>query len=417
MIENIPTRKKPLFINMDETSVAFAYPGQKGNVAQQQHTGRPQPASYTEKATLSIRRGNVTYCAFSASDMAVQSLLPQIVIGNKKKFTRKLLRTAWAEQPDFVQTWAAETGWINQTMMKRIISVLHNCLKDLTDEYQIIFVVDAARCHIHKDIVNHACRHNMWMLYVPAKMTWLLQPLDAYVFAGFKSHLKQQYADPEYLTGADNEPSITWLRRLWHSIEHKAQCFDWKSAFSKVGLMYQQQQISEHVASFTKSPSHQSFGCCMPSPSDLQYMLGGKLSVPHFQLTRPVLLRRTGSLAHLWPVAVPRHYDLRARKNRSGTAAATRSSDQAQTLEPSGPPSSPWPRAIRLGKSSQKMKSKNMVKDKIKAEPETQINEDNKINSLTKINAPRATRMWPSQSNRRKELAETKKEAMEQMIH
>ena len=118
MIENIPTRKKPLFINMDETSVAFAYPGQKGNVAQQQHTGRPQLASYTEKATLSIRRGNVTYCAFIASDMAVQSLLPQIVIGNKKKFTRELLRSAWADQPDFVQTWNAETGWINQTMMK-----------------------------------------------------------------------------------------------------------------------------------------------------------------------------------------------------------------------------------------------------------------------------------------------------------
>ena len=137
---------------MDETSVAFAYPGQKGNVAQQQHTGRPQPASYTEKAILSIRRGNVTYCAFIASDMAVQSLLPQIVIGNKKKFTRKLLRTAWAEQPDFVQTWTAETGWINQTMMKQINSVLHNCLKGLTDEYQIIFIVDAARCHIHKDI-------------------------------------------------------------------------------------------------------------------------------------------------------------------------------------------------------------------------------------------------------------------------
>jgi len=184
-----------------------------------------------------------------------------------------------------------------------------------------------------------------------------------------------------------------------------------------VGLLYQQQQISEHVASFTKSPSHQSFGCCMPSPSDLQYMLGGKLSVPHFQLTRPVLLRRTGSLAHLWPVAVPRHYHLRARNNRSGTAAATRSSGQAQTLEPLGPPSSPWPRAIRLGKSSQKMKSKNMVKDKIKTEPATQIREDNTINSLTKINAPRATRMWPSHGNRRKELAKTKKEAMEQMIH
>jgi hypothetical protein len=56
-----------------------------------------------------------------------------------------------------------------------------------------------------------------------------------------------------------------------------------------------------------------------------------------------------------------------------------------------------------------------MVKDKIKTEPATQINQDSHINTLTKINAPRATRMWPSQSNRRNELAETKKEAVEQL--
>jgi hypothetical protein len=59
------------------------------------------------------------------------------------------------------------------------------------------------------------------------------------------------------------------------------------------------------------------------------------------------------------------------------------------------------------------MKTTNMVKDKIKTEPATQISQDSHINTLAKINAPRATRMWPSQSNRRKELAETKKEAMD----
>jgi len=55
------------------------------------------------------------------------------------------------------------------------------------------------------------------------------------------------------------------------------------------------------VASFTKTPSHQSFGCCMPSPTDLQYMLGGKLGVPHFQLTNdePDLSHTLGQLLSL----------------------------------------------------------------------------------------------------------------------
>ena len=153
MVRNVPAGKKPLFINMDETSVALSYPGQKGNVV---HNSHP-------------------------------TLLPQILIGNRQRFTRQVLRHVWREQPGFVQTWTAESGWVNHTLMKQMITVLHNCIREHTAEFQIIFVVDAARCHIHRDIVNHACKHDMWMLYVPAKMTWLLQPLDAYVFAGFKS--------------------------------------------------------------------------------------------------------------------------------------------------------------------------------------------------------------------------------------
>ena len=53
---------------MDETSVGLAYPGQKGNVVQQRRANRARPETYTEKATLAVRRGNVTYCAFVASE-------------------------------------------------------------------------------------------------------------------------------------------------------------------------------------------------------------------------------------------------------------------------------------------------------------------------------------------------------------
>jgi hypothetical protein len=63
-----PGVKKPLFINMDETSVALSYPGQKGNVAQQPRTTRIRPETYSEKVTLAVRRGNITYCAFVASE-------------------------------------------------------------------------------------------------------------------------------------------------------------------------------------------------------------------------------------------------------------------------------------------------------------------------------------------------------------
>ena len=275
----------------------------------------------------------------------MQALLPQILMGNRRRFTRQILRSEWKDQPPFVQTWTAESVWVNHSIMNKIITVVHKCIEEIFAQYQVIFVVDAARCHIHRDIVNHACRHDMWMLEVPAKMTWLLQPLDAYVFAGFKAHLKQQYADPHYTPEATSMPTINWLRILWTRIEHKVHNLDGKHAFAKVGLQSQQRDMSEHVAAFTTTTPPRTFGCAMPSPADLQYLLGGQTVVPRSQLTRPVLLRNTGALAHLWPGALPRRINRSTASSMSTTAPRRLSVDIASALATPECPPAQWPRA------------------------------------------------------------------------
>jgi len=415
MVRNVPAGKKPLFINMDETSVGLSYPGQKGNVVQQPRTTRPRPETYTEKVTLTVRRGNITYCAFVASESFLQPLLPQILICNRQRFTRQVLRHAWREQPGFVQTWAAESGWVNHTLMKQMITVLHNCIREHIAEHQIILVVDAARCPIHRDIVNHACKHDMWMLYVPAKMTWLLQPLDAYVFAGFKADLKQQFADPQYATDTTTMLSSAWLRRLWQSIHSKIQSLDWKNAFAKVGLLDQQRSMSEHVAAFTSTTPDGSFGCGMPSPNDLHYVLGGKLDVPHTQLTRPVLLRSTGPLSHLWPGALPRPSNHGITSSTSAAAVSSRGDNIATICTPSACQPSPWPRAMRMGQIKGPRNICNRHEPQKDKETASQMNPDSQTDPTTDIEIPRATRMMPSRSRRSHKSPEAKKEVVQGM--
>jgi hypothetical protein len=109
---------------------------------------------------------------------------------------------------------------------------------------------------------------------MPANMTWLLQPLHAYVSAGFKADLKRQYAEPNYTTNTTTVLSIAWLRRLWQSLQNKIQSLDWKHAFAKVGLLDQQRSMSEHVAAFTTTTPRGTFGCGMPRPNELQYVWG-----------------------------------------------------------------------------------------------------------------------------------------------
>ena len=407
--------KKSLFINMDETSVALSYPGQKGNVVQQPRTTRIRPETYSEKVTLAVRRGNITYCTFVASESFLQPLLPQILIGNRQRRTRQVLRHVWKEQPGFVQTWTAESGWVNHTLMKQMITVLRNCIREHTAEFQIIFVVDAARCHIHRDIVNHACKHDMWMLYVPAKMTWLLQPLDAYVFAGFKADLKQQYADPKYATDTSTVPSIAWLRRLWQSIQNKVHTLDWKHAFAKVGLLDQQRNMSDHVAAFTTTTPHGTFGCGMPRPNELQYVLGGKVHMPHMQLTRPVLMRRTGTLSHVWSNALPRRSNHGSTSSTSSAAISSRGDDLTSACTPSACPPSPWPRAMRMGPIRRPSSTCNRQEPQKNQETASQNDPDTQTKQTTDDEIPRATRMLPSRSRRSHKSAEEKKEAVQGM--
>ena len=90
---------------------------------------------------------------------------------------------------------------------------------------------------------------------------------------------EKQYADPKYLTDAGNVPSITWLRRLWHSIRQGAMP-DLEISIFDGGLVGPATEHQRACGSIYKNPSHQSFGCSMPRPIELQYMLEGEIGVP-----------------------------------------------------------------------------------------------------------------------------------------
>jgi hypothetical protein len=49
------------------------------------------------------------------------------------------------------------------------------------------------------------------MLCVPARTTWLLQPLDTHVFAGYKGFLRKQWRE---LLATDSATFKSWINLL-----------------------------------------------------------------------------------------------------------------------------------------------------------------------------------------------------------
>ena len=73
----VPDGKRPLWINMDETSVSLMPEGSVGNIFLSKGE-RP-----TQQATTNERRTHLTHVSFVCSDPEIQRVLPQFIIGNE----------------------------------------------------------------------------------------------------------------------------------------------------------------------------------------------------------------------------------------------------------------------------------------------------------------------------------------------
>ena len=51
----------------------------------------------------------------------------------------------------------------------------------------LILLLDGHRCHLHESVLAHAKRWGIRLVYMPARMTGLLQPCDTHVFAKLKA--------------------------------------------------------------------------------------------------------------------------------------------------------------------------------------------------------------------------------------
>jgi hypothetical protein len=56
---------------------------------------------------------------------------------------------------------------------------------------KILLLMDAATQHVRAEVLNHAARMQIYLLLVPASLTWLMQRLDVYVFAKFKNIIRE----------------------------------------------------------------------------------------------------------------------------------------------------------------------------------------------------------------------------------
>ena len=133
--DQMPHGKTALFINVDETSIAYTYTSQRGCMVSR-HLQELNGIHFRERASLKDRRGGITFVAAIASDAAMQNMLPQVLIGNRYRFTKKLMRSVKDDIPPGVHVWTEDTASMTQTTFRRYLTIMNQALQPVLDTRQ-----------------------------------------------------------------------------------------------------------------------------------------------------------------------------------------------------------------------------------------------------------------------------------------
>ena len=129
------TGKHVVWLNMDETMIAYAYKGQRGSVVNPQFWDDVNGCLLSDGTNPSEVKTNMTFLACIASDHTVQRQLPQVLKAQEKKFPQGLQDVAHHLMPENVVLLLDQSIWMTQDTFEQYLCFLHSFLEPLMNPW------------------------------------------------------------------------------------------------------------------------------------------------------------------------------------------------------------------------------------------------------------------------------------------
>ena len=177
----------------------------------------------------------------------------------------------FAELPNNVYLKRLQKGWNNRSVMVTIADILGQILEPLLPRYQPIISFDTAPCHMHNDVWDVFCRHDLYWHLIPAKMTGLLQPLDTHGFLAFKRFMKQGELDMRLQENiANGFPGM--VRLVVRGVREVLQGTAWLRAFQEDGICGHDSTVSRYIKRELQLETLPHIMPMLPTVAELQYV-------------------------------------------------------------------------------------------------------------------------------------------------
>ena len=239
--------KVPLRLNLDETSVPVVFTGGKGNIMVHKGAKAWRRMMPRQRASQAEKRTFLTHVGIICDDPAVQPLLPQVIFVRTGSISIALWAALAATLPSNVYVKRMPRAWNNAQQHCLIIRILGLILEPFTATRQIILSFDAAGMHVHNDVLNEMAAAHFWYLLIPARLTWLLQPLDTHAFSRYKAWLRTRFQDHMCAGGDIAHMTSNMIRLVVACTRSVLQGHNWTFAFAQDGLTGDLSQVSSYI--------------------------------------------------------------------------------------------------------------------------------------------------------------------------
>ena len=300
VVSQRPPTKELLRINIDETSVCLWQGSGKGTIAFRRRT--LQDAEVKEVVSRKLKRTNLTHVAFICDRPDLQPRMPQLVIGNAHVFRVGECRTLNTEAPENVVYVRQRSSWNNSELFRRTLQLLVHFLgAEIMAAFYVVVLFDACNQHIGEDTFIWMKRLGLHPILIPARLTWMLQPLDTHAFVIYKNLLRNLYADARCTSESGNLSILEFGKLVETVIRRCLQGREWRHAFDADGFGDQQQRISKFILNQLELPVPPKLLVHKPKAAELQVVWPKRVPVPY----RHVVPQRRNPLLALAPPPPP----------------------------------------------------------------------------------------------------------------
>ena len=313
LVKCTPSGKRTLCINLDETSICVHQPSPRGVIC----ISRSKASELSHHVPRSARRRYMTYVCIICDDVAMQPLMPQFLIGNESTLHSRDMSELREGLPRNVYLLRRKSAWNDQRLMVQILRHLRCSILPHLGDVQPIILWDAARQHTTNSVFSSANRFGLWPITIPAKLTWLLQPLDTHVFARFKRGLEETCHAAHVESTSGQVAFLSFMKCVYSTIEWVVLSGSWRDAFEGDGFSHSQRGLSVRVKRDLQLVEPLSVSEDQPTLGELAHCFPKRLRISHgmvFGAVAPPTLRRSRPLStSAAPVAVRLHPPAHAR--------------------------------------------------------------------------------------------------------